>query len=163
MSNPQLFRCLVSIPIRYADIDAQRHLNNVAYFAFMEHARVVYLRETGLWQGTDFDGVGMVVAEVSCKYLAPAFLGQTVTVAVRASQLGTKSFCFEYELATERGLIATGRSVQVCYDYERQCSIPMPDLWREGILAYEPGPLGSNTPPSQKHTMASPSGEAPRS
>lgn len=139
MSDPQLFRCLVSIPVRYADIDAQRHLNNVASFTFMEHARVVYLRETGLWQGQDFDGVGMVVAEVSCKYLAPGFLNETVTVAVRASHLGTKSFHFEYELATERGLIATGRSVQVCYDYARQCSIPIPDLWRKVILDYEPG------------------------
>lgn len=139
MSAPRPFRCLVSIPIRYADIDAQRHLNNVAYFAFMEHARVVYLGETGLWQGKDFDGVGMVVAEVCCQYLAPAFLGETVTVAVRASTLGTKSFRFEYELATERGLIATGHSVQVCYDYEQQRSIPIPERWREGILAYEPG------------------------
>lgn len=150
MSNPQLFRCLVPIPIRYADIDAQRHLNNVAYFAFMEHARVVYLRETGLWQGKDYDGVGMVVAEVCCQYQAPAFLGETVTVAVRASELGTKSFRFEYELTTERGLIATGRSVQVCYDYERQCSIAIPDRWREGILAYEPGLQGSVPAPSSE-------------
>lgn len=139
MNNPRPFRCLVSIPIRYADIDAQRHLNNVAYFAFMEHARVVYLGETGLWQGKDFDGVGMVVAEVCCQFLAPAFLGETVTVAVRASTLGTKSFRFEYELSSERGLIATGHSVQVCYDYERQRSIPIPERWRERILAYEPG------------------------
>jgi acyl-CoA thioester hydrolase len=133
------FRHSVAIPVRYADIDAQRHLNNVAHFAFMEHARVEYLREVGLWGGRDFEAVGMVVAEASCSYSAPAFLGETVTVWARISHLGNKSFDFEYRLQTERGEIATGRTVQVCYDYAGQRTIPMPRAWREAIIAYEPG------------------------
>lgn len=139
MSDAQPFRCSVSVPIRYADIDAQRHLNNVAYFTFMEHARVEYLREVGLWSGEDFGAIGMIVAETSCHYKAPGFLGETVTVWTRCSYLGEKSFHFSYRLETERGEIATGRSVQVCYDYAQQRSIPIPDVWRETIVAYEPG------------------------
>jgi acyl-CoA thioester hydrolase len=135
----QPFRFPVSIPIRYADIDAQRHLNNVAYFTFMEHARVVYLRELGLWQEGDFDAIGMILAEASCTYAAPAFLGETVTIWTRVSSLGTKSFHVEYVLETERGKIATGRSILVCFDYAAQNSIPIPDRWREAITAYEPG------------------------
>lgn len=139
MTAPVPFRCSVTIPIRYADIDAQRHLNNVAYCAFMEHARVNYLREVGLWDGKDFTSVGMILADVQCSYLAPAFLGECVTVWVRISHLGTKSFHFEYRLETERTTIATGRTVQVCYDYTQQESMVMPDRWREAILEYEPG------------------------
>jgi acyl-CoA thioester hydrolase len=132
----QSFRCSVSIPIRYADIDAQRHLNNVAYFAFMEHARV---RAVGLGGGGDFQAIGMIVAEASCSYRAPARLGETVTVWIRVSHLGDKSFHFEYRLETEQGEIATGRTVQVCYDYARQQSIPLLSDWREAIVTYEPG------------------------
>lgn len=139
MTGHHPFRFSLSIPIRYADIDAQRHLNNVACFAFMEHARVVYLREVGLWQEGDFDAIGMILAEASCTYTAPAFLGETVTIWTRVRSLGTKSFHVEYVLETERGQIATGRSVQVCYDYATQRSIPVPDRWREAITAYEPG------------------------
>ncbi len=135
----QQFRCFVDIPIRYADIDAQRHLNNVAYFTFMEHARVRYLREAGLWQGNDFESVGMIVADASCSYKAPAYLGETVTVWVRISHLGNKSFHFAYVLETAGGEIATGKTVQVCYDYTQQASIPMPGAWRDAILVYEPG------------------------
>jgi acyl-CoA thioester hydrolase len=135
----QQFRCSVEIPIRYADIDAQRHLNNVAYFTFMEHARVKYARDVGLWQGDDYDAVGMIVADASCSYAAPAYLGETVTVWVRISYLGKKSFHFAYMLETERGVIATAKTVQVCYDYANRQSIPMPDSWRSAILAYEPG------------------------
>ncbi len=135
----QQFRCSVDIPIRYADIDAQRHLNNVAYFTFMEHARVRYLREAGLWQDNDFESIGMIVADASCSYKASAYLGQTVTVWVRVSYLGNKSFHFAYVLETEGGEIATGKTIQVCYDYTQQGSIPMPGAWRDAILVYEPG------------------------
>lgn len=133
------FRFSVSIPIRYADIDAQRHLNNVAFFTYMEQARVEYFRELGLWQEGRFDSVAMIVAEASCSYKAPAFLWETVTVWTRVSHVGTKSFHFEYRLETERGLIATGRTVQVCYDYPRRRSTHLPDDWRQAIIAYEPG------------------------
>ena len=134
-----VYRCSVSFPIRYADVDAQRHLNNVAYFTFMEHARVSYFRELGLWAGDDFALLTMIVAETSCFYKLPGYLGETVAVWTRISYLGNKSFYFEYLLETERGEIATGRSVQVCYDYAQQRSILMPSEWRQAITAYEPG------------------------
>lgn len=132
------FRCSVSIPIRYADIDAQRHLNNVAFFTFMEQARVTYLLELGLWQANQFDSLGIILAEATCSYLAPAYLGETVTVWIRVTFIGNRSFHFEYQLETEHGKIAAARSVQVCYDYTRQQSIPVPAKWREAIEAYEP-------------------------
>lgn len=137
-SNSSPFRFSVSVPIRYADIDAQRHLNNVAYFTFMEQARVAYAREVGLWDDGHFDSIGMILAEASCSYRAPAHLWETVTVWARVSRIGKKSFDFEYRLETERGLIATGRSVQVCYDYARGQSTPLPERWRESITRYEP-------------------------
>ena len=139
MTDPSLFRWSVAIPIRYGDIDAQRHLNNVAYFTFMEHARVTYVQALCLWQGTDFDSIGMVLAEGSCRFTAPAFLGETVTVWVRVDRLGNKSFHLEYRLEADGREIATGQSVQVCYDYRQQCSIPMPQEWRKAIQDYEPG------------------------
>jgi acyl-CoA thioester hydrolase len=135
-TNSFRFSCM--IPIRYADIDAQRHVNNVAYFTFMEQSRIEYLRDVGLWSEADFDGLGMIVAEASCSYRAPAYLDDTVTVWTRISHLGHKSFHFEYRLETARGEIATGRTVQVCYDYGKKQSAPIPDGWRRAIIAYEP-------------------------
>lgn len=139
MADPALFHWSVAIPIRYHDIDAQRHLNNVAALEFGEHARVMYLKAVGLWEGRDFDALGMILAEVSCTYKAPAYLGETVTVWVRASELGTKSFRFQYLLEVEGREIAVGHTVQVCYDYRRKESIPIPDEWRVKITEFEQG------------------------
>lgn len=146
LTTDDSFRHSVSIPIRYGDIDAQRHLNNVAYFAFMEHARVAYLVELGLWSGDDFDAIGMILADASCCFISPAYLGETVTVWTRVTRLSHKSFHVEYLLETERGPIATGHSVQVCYDYRQRRSLPIPEAWREAMLAYEPGLRGGADP-----------------
>jgi acyl-CoA thioester hydrolase len=137
------YRFSIKIPIRYGDIDAQRHLNNVAYFRYMEQARVEYIVNLGLWPGQDFQSIGIILAEATCTYRAPAFFGESVVVWTRVSHLGKKSFSFEYKLETERGEIATARTTQVCYDYTARCSIPMPENWREAILAYEPGLQGA--------------------
>lgn len=132
------FRFSASFPIHYDHIDAQRHLNNVAYFLFMQQARLAYLREVGLWDGVSFDAIGMILIETGCTFRMPARYGETVTVWMRVSRLGTKSFDVEYRLVTERGDVAFGHSVQVCYDYEGQRTLPMPAAWREAILAFEP-------------------------
>lgn len=149
MSQPAAlagFRFSIAFPIQYDHIDAQRHLNNVAYFLFMQQARLAYLQEVGLWHGDSFDSIGMILLETSCTFRAPAHFGEAVTVWTRVSRLGIKSFDFEYSLVTERGEIAVGRSVQVCYDYEKQRSIPMLSAWREAILAFEPA-LGAGSSP----------------
>jgi acyl-CoA thioester hydrolase len=137
--DSSLYRFSVSIPIRYSDIDAQRHLNNVAYFVFMEQARVDYVLAVGLWPQLDFDRIGMILAQTSCTYKMPAYLGETVTVRLRVSKMGRKSFVFDYRMGTDRGEIATGESVQVCYEYDKGRSIPIPEAWRSALVAYEPG------------------------
>ena len=136
---PHLYRFSIRLPIIYGDIDAQRHLNNVVYFTFMEHTRLSYVRALGLWGGTDFDALGMILAEATCTFKAPAYLGETITVWARVSHMGTKSLHFEHVLATERAEVATGHAVLVAYDYAEQRSIPIPDAWRAAIIAYEPG------------------------
>lgn len=134
------FRFSTPIKVRYADLDAQRHVNNARYFTFMEQARLEYCLAVGLWADSqDFMGVGQIVAEAACTFKRSIRLGETVDVAVRIARLGRKSLEMEYRLTVDGELAATGRSVQVAYDYGAQRSIPIPDVWREKISAYEPG------------------------
>jgi acyl-CoA thioester hydrolase len=127
-----------AIPVRYGDLDAQGHLNHARYFTFMEEARFQYLLAVGLWTDThDFNAVGQIVAEATCSYKRPVFLGQTVDVAVRISRVGTKSLAMDYRLAVAGDEVATGRTVQVAYDYAAMRSIPVPPDWRARIAHFE--------------------------
>jgi acyl-CoA thioester hydrolase len=157
------FRFSVAVPIRYADIDAQGHLNNAAYMSFMEHTRVSYLREVGLWAGYDFSTIGIILASATCGFRSRAYLGEMVTVWIRVCHMGSRSFQFDYRLEAcdlegshvrvPPREIARAHTVQVCYDYTRQQSIPMPQEWREAITAYEPGlEAGGVSGPQQSGT-----------
>lgn len=124
--------------VRYADIDAQGHVNHARYFTFMEEARMRYVQALGLGtDSSDFNAVGQIVAEATCAYLQPVFLGQTVDVAVRVARLGTKSLDLDYQLSVAGQVVARGRTVQVAYDYAVRRSIPIPDAWRPAIAVFE--------------------------
>jgi acyl-CoA thioester hydrolase len=135
------FKFTCSVQVRYADLDAQGHVNNAAYFTYMEQARFEYMAAAGLWQpGQDFLSVGTIVAEATCAYKRPILLGQAVQVAVRVAQIGNKSGILEYRLTADGEEAATGRTVQVAYDYATGKSIPVPDEWRARVRAFEGNP-----------------------
>lgn len=132
------FRFSTPIRVRYADLDAQGHVNHAAYFTYMEQARFEYMASLGLWRpGDDFLSVGTIVAEATCRYQRPILLGQTVTVGVRVVSIGNKSAVMEYRLTVEDEEAATGRTVQVAYDYRAGQSIRVPDEWRAKVRAFE--------------------------
>ncbi len=132
------FRFSTPIVVRYSDIDAQGHMNHARYFSFMEEARFRYAQTLGLWTDVnDFNAVGQIVAEATCTYLRPVLLGQTVDVALRTSRLGNKSLEMAYRLTVEGQAVATGRTVQVAYDYATHQSIPVPLAWRQAVAAFE--------------------------
>jgi acyl-CoA thioester hydrolase len=133
------FRFYHPVEVRYADIDAQRHVNNVAFFAYMESARACYLQHLGLWDGKDFLKIGIIIAEAACTYKAAISYGQPLRVGVRTARLGTKSLELHYTIEdSDTGQeMATGRTIQVAYDYHSNQTIPVPEAWRQAITAFE--------------------------
>jgi acyl-CoA thioester hydrolase len=132
------FKFSYPVEVRYADIDAQGHLNNAKFITFMEHARYKYIEQVGLWHLADgFDNLGQIVARVTCDYKRPVVLGQVVEVAVRMMRLGTKSLEMEFRFTVDGAEVALGHSVQVAYDFKTEQSIPIPTRWRELIHRFE--------------------------
>jgi len=124
--------------VRYADLDPQRHVNNVAIFTFFEQARAKYLEHLGLWGGGDFDDLGVILAEASATYKAPIAYTDRIAVEAGVTRLGTKSLEFGYAVRGADGReLATGRTVLVAYDYRRGLSIPLPLAWRVRITEFE--------------------------
>jgi acyl-CoA thioester hydrolase len=133
------FRFYHPIEVRYADIDAQRHVNNAAFFSYMETARSRYLQRLGLWDGKDFATIGIILAEATCTYRAPAAYGQPLRVGVRAARLGTKSLEIHHTIEdTDTGQeMAAGKVILVAYDYHSNRTIPIPAEWRRVVAAFE--------------------------
>jgi acyl-CoA thioester hydrolase len=140
MDNPNPFRFFYPLDVRYGDLDPQGHVNNAKFVTYMEAGRFKYLERVGLIRpGTPWDELGIIIAEVQCVYEAPVLYPETLHVCVRTSAIGNKSFTLEYRLqrASDGGVVATGRSVLVAYDYRSGQTRRVPDEWRAAIAAFE--------------------------
>jgi acyl-CoA thioester hydrolase len=133
------YRFHLPIEVRYADIDAQGHVNNARYLTYLETARSNYLRHLGLWDGHSFLDIGTIVGDIHIRYLAPVGLTEKIQVDMRVARIGNKSFTIEYQIvdANTGSLKATAESVMIAYNYHRQTSVPVSAEWREKIGAFE--------------------------
>jgi acyl-CoA thioester hydrolase len=135
----EIFHCSTPITIRFRDLDAFGHVNNAVYFTFMEMARVAYFAQLGLLKSGEFPSPFFIIAEATCQFKAPIDMETPLVVQVRVSRLGNSSFDMEYRLVDEVNgtVLATGRTVQVTFDYSAGRSVPLPDEWRAAIVQLE--------------------------
>jgi acyl-CoA thioester hydrolase len=133
------FRFFYPVQVRYADLDAQWHVNNAHFLTILEQARLSYIRQLGLWDGKSFLDLGVIIADIHIAYKAPIALEDDIQVAIRVSHIGNKSMSMENEiLDTKDGsLKAQAEIVLVTYDFRSKTTIPVPESWRKKIMEFE--------------------------
>lgn len=147
MSEPVPTPVRVPIQIRWRDLDALGHVNNAVFITYFEFARLAYIREL-LGPDAEIDRQTMlpvdfqfILAEVMCSYRSPVTLEDRPVVEIWVSEVGRKSFVFQYRMTDERSgrLLAEGRSAQVWYDYRAGTSVVIPQHVIEMIEAKQTG------------------------
>ncbi|WP_322814186.1 thioesterase family protein [Chloroflexus sp.] len=120
------------IEVRFRDLDALGHVNNAVYATYFESARIAYYQRL---VGGSLNRLGIILAELTISYKAPAHFGDELLVGVRVSRIGGKSFTMDYAIARvgDGALIATGQSVLVAYDYAAGRSVPISDEFRARV------------------------------
>ena len=135
--NP--FKHKTQIQIRFKDIDKLGHVNNANHVTYFELARVDYFNALAD-EGVKIDWVnqGVILAKIEMEYKQPIFLEDKVFVYTWVSRVGSKSFdmsCtiikFVDSLEVE---VARGTAIIVCFDYKKNESITIPELWKEKML-----------------------------
>lgn len=89
---------------RFSDMDAERHLNNVALASFYEDARVSFLHSMS-GHGREYR---FVIAHIAISYLAEAQYPGEYDVGLGVSRFGTRSFDIGC------GLFLAGKCFGVC-------------------------------------------------
>ena len=106
----------IPVQVRFGDLDPLNHVNNVAFYALMETARVEYFRShvRALFGH-------MVIARSECDYLGEIRGGtRSVDVTISIEKVGTTSFTVLHELRLGEQLVGRGRTVQVVLDEHRK-------------------------------------------
>lgn len=108
-----VYRC----PVRWDDLDAYRHVNNVTFLEYFEDARVDLGRAAGLGR-EPHEGAVVVHQEIDYLQTLP-FRTEPVEIEVAVVAVGTSSFTLTYEVRDGDVVFARGRSTQVAYDLVR--------------------------------------------
>jgi acyl-CoA thioester hydrolase len=120
MAKPDPWRLYAaSYPIRlemqtrFQDLDLNGHLNNVAFAALFENARVQMNRSLRPWDDRPEDERTMV-ANVEINYLREGSFPEPVTIHSGVGRIGNSSWSFLQAMIQKGACIATCDTVVVC-------------------------------------------------
>lgn len=92
-------RHVTHVPLRWADMDAYGHVNNVVYLRYLQEARVDMLFVHAPQQGAEQLAEGVVVAKHEISYHAQLrFRAQPVRVETWVRQINNSTFTLGYEV-----------------------------------------------------------------
>jgi acyl-CoA thioester hydrolase len=116
---------------RFNDMDIYNHVNNAVYLTYFEEARVAFMTHTGLRSLFTPDR-STIVAHAEVDYKAPSRLGDALDIEVKVGAVRNSSYELVYRIVRQRdgALIATGKTVQVCFNFTLNAPTRLPDEWR---------------------------------
>ncbi len=127
------------VTVRWGDMDAMGHVNNVTYFRYLESARVGY-----------FDAIGWPVRSDSGERQSPVLVSQTfnyrcvvvypdeLEVGVRCEEIRNRSFVLAYGMFRKGTdtLIGDGTSAAVWMDYRAGKAGELPQALRDALSTH---------------------------
>jgi len=107
--------------MRWGDMDAYGHVNNVVYLSYLEEARVDMLFTLGSDQGTRAMSEGVLVARHEIDYKRPLiYHPRGVDIELWVCVIKAASFEIRYEVHDDTVLFARAASILVPYDLEAE-------------------------------------------
>jgi acyl-CoA thioester hydrolase len=134
------FPVVAHIDVRWGDMDALLHVNNIVYFDYFEIARVVYLDRIGMaTPGPAWRDFGWVIGSTCCRYKAPVTYPDTLAVHTRVGALSDDRVLMEYRAVSKKldKTAAEGEALLVGYDFGAGRAAPIPAGLRQTILDLE--------------------------
>ena len=125
------------LQIRWADLDAFKHVNNATYLVYMQEARADFTWFSRIARGEEPLLADMVVARAEVDFLSPIHqTGTTLDVEIYVEKVSNSSFVMVYEMFQGGTLRARGKTVQVGVDMETEKARRLRDTEREFLNQY---------------------------
>jgi acyl-CoA thioester hydrolase len=130
---------LSEIAILWGDEDAFGHVNNVSYLRWAESARVDYLRKIDFFPPLPPEGIGPILASITCHYRRQLTYPDTVVVGTRVTAIGNSSFRMEHRIVSRASgeVVADVDSTIVAVDYTMGKGVRVSEKVRRAIADLE--------------------------
>lgn len=122
--------------VRFGDLDAMRHLNNVVFLRYFETARIAFIRELlpehdpAHPEATSF---GLIFAECHINYRSPVYFDEEVAVECSIGEVRRSAFQVSFLMRVGERIAAEGYGWLVGFDYVAEKASPLPDSLRSAL------------------------------
>ena len=111
--------------VRFADLDANGHVNNAVYSSYFETSRVMLVKDRSY--GVMPDGFGWVLVRLDIHFRAELHWPGTIELGMGVARLGRTSTVFEQVVFSGGRCIASAQSTTVMIDDVSRKPVPLTD------------------------------------
>ena len=112
MARRHIYRC----PLRWSDMDAYGHVNNVVFLRYLEEARIDFMFRLAPGNGSASFKGGSVVARHEIDYLRPlVHRHEPVTIETWVTKISAAALTLSYEIKDEEAVYVKASTVVVPY------------------------------------------------
>jgi acyl-CoA thioester hydrolase len=122
--------------VRFGDLDAMRHLNNVVFLRYFETARIAFMRDlfpTHDPARPEQSRSGLIFAECHIHYRSPVHFDEEVAIECSVGEIRRSAFQMLFEMKVGDRLAADGYGWLVGFDYEAQKATRLPPPLRKAL------------------------------
>lgn len=133
-----IFPVKLQLRLDWSEMDLFGHINNVAYFKYIQASRVNYWELTGLAASFAETKVGPILLSTTCQFLKPLHYPGTIMVEARVEFMKNTSFGLHHRIRGEDDSIAAeAHDVIVNYDFSKNEKTPISDTFRNAAEKIE--------------------------
>lgn len=130
----------IKLPLRidWSEMDLFGHVNNVAYFKYIQASRVNYWELTGLAASFQDTKIGPILLSTGCQFIKPVHYPGNIVVEARMEFMKNTSFGIHHRILNSDGeLAAEAHDVIVNFDFNRNEKTPISDPFRKAAERIE--------------------------
>jgi acyl-CoA thioester hydrolase len=117
----------LDLRIDWSEMDLFGHVNNVAFFKYIQAARVNYWELVGLTKLHKEENIGLMLASSKCDFKKPLFFPGNLSIVSKIAYVKTTSFSLHHLiLNNKKEICAEAEDVMVLYDFTKHEKVPFP-------------------------------------
>ena len=130
----------VRLPLRidWSDMDLFGHVNNVAYFRYVQASRVHYWELSGLAASFAETRIGPILLSTSCQFIRPLFYPGDIVTEARIEFMKNTSFGIHHRIIDHKGEVAAeAHDVIVMFDFKANSKVLIPKQFSDAVALLE--------------------------
>lgn len=125
----------INIRIDWSEMDLFGHVNNVAYFKYVQAARVNYCESIGINTYNPTIKQSFEVAASNCEFKKPLYYPEEICIISTIEWIKNSSFKLVHNVYnSKKELVATAEDIIVLFDYSLDTKILISDEIRKKCL-----------------------------